>query len=121
MQRNKKVWSIYRKKKLKEPDHSKALGGDTSILHFQNRITIHKINEDIKDMNNPVNRLELTDTYIGHSTEQEQNTQLFSSTHRNSLYKTDPQTTVKPQNMFQYIKRLNHTKYHFDSGDYLKS
>lgn len=37
MQRNKKVWSICRKKKLKEPDHSKALGGDTSILHFQNR------------------------------------------------------------------------------------
>lgn len=85
------------------------------------RITIHKINEDIKDMNNPVNGLELTDTYIGHSTEQEQNTQLFSSTHRNSLYKTDPQTIVKPQNMFQYIKRMNHKKYHFDSGDYLKS
>lgn len=62
-----KVWSIYRKKKWTEPDHSEILAGNASILHFQNRITRYKISKNIKDMNNPVNQLELTDTYIGHS------------------------------------------------------
>lgn len=52
-------------------------------------------------MNNPVNQLELTDTYIGHSIERQQNTQIFSSTHGNILYGIDPKTTVRPQNILK--------------------